>query len=122
MAGRKIILCLKSFVFVKAGRHNPFIRCELRISGRALPKADPLGTEVPAMAKHLTLEERDARDRIAYLMLRGFRQAAIAEMLNRHPSVISRELKRNRSDGGQYYAAKAHHTSGQRRKERPQVR
>ena len=34
----------------------------------------------------------------------------------------SRELKRNRSDGGQYYAAKAHHTSGQRRKERPQVR
>ncbi len=68
------------------------------------------------MARHLTLEERD---RIAHLRLRGFTQAAIAQMLNRHPSVISRELQRNNSDDGQYDAASAHRQSAQRRKERP---
>ena len=68
------------------------------------------------MAKHLTLEERD---RIAHLRSRGFSQAAIGEMLTRDPSVISRELRRNSSDEGPYYAATAHHKSGQRRKDRP---
>lgn len=71
------------------------------------------------MARHLTLEERD---RIAYLRTRGFNQAAIAATLNRNPSVISRELKRNISDEGQYYAAAAHVRSSQRRRNRPLVR
>ena len=56
------------------------------------------------MAKHLTLEERD---RIAHLNSRGFAQAAIAKALGRSPSVISRELRRNRAEDGTYYGGVA---------------
>ena len=68
------------------------------------------------MAKHLTLEERD---RIAHLNSRGFAQAAIAKALGRSPSVISRELRRNRADDGTYYGGAAQRRTAQRRAERP---
>ena len=71
------------------------------------------------MATHLTLEERD---RIAYLKSRGFTQAAIAKALGRSPSVISRELRRNRADDGTYYGGVAQRRAAQRRAERSLVR
>ena len=55
------------------------------------------------MASHLTLEERD---RIAQRKCQGVGQNMIAEALNRSPSTISRELRRNRT-GGHYFAAQA---------------
>ena len=51
----------------------------------------PLGNGVPAMACHLTKEERDL---LAQLLHRGFSQDQIAEALGRHPGTISRELAR----------------------------
>ena len=68
------------------------------------------------MAKHLTLEERD---RIALLKSRGFTQAAIAKALGRSPSVISREVRRNRAEDGMYYGGMAQCRATQRRAERP---
>ena len=48
------------------------------------------------MAHHLTLEERD---RIAQLQHQGADQKEIARAVGRCPATISRELRRNRTDG-----------------------
>ena len=52
------------------------------------------------MPHHLTVEERD---RIAQLRHQGADQKEIARALNRSPSTISRELRRN-GTGGEYFA------------------
>jgi transposase, IS30 family len=70
------------------------------------------------MANHLTLEERD---RIAQLRHQGADQKEIAHALGRCPATISRELRRNRTDGD-YYAAQAQREAQRRRWERPLVR
>src|SRR5664279_1847957 len=70
------------------------------------------------MANHLTLEERD---RIAQLRHQGADQKEIAQAVRRCPSTISRELRRNHTDGD-YYAAQAQREAEQRRQERPLVR
>ena len=70
------------------------------------------------MANHLTLEERD---RIAQLRHRGADQKEIAAAIGRCPSTVSRELRRNRTDG-EYYAAQAQREADRRRRERPLVR
>lgn len=49
------------------------------------------------MYKHLT---RDERYQIAILLKAGKRQNQIAALMNRHPSSISRELKRNLGQRG----------------------
>jgi transposase, IS30 family len=49
------------------------------------------------MYKHLT---QDERYQIAILLKAGKRQYEIAALMNRHPSSISRELKRNRGQRG----------------------
>jgi len=49
------------------------------------------------MYKHLT---QDERYQIAILLKAGKRQSEIAVLMNRHPSSISRELQRNRSQRG----------------------
>jgi len=67
------------------------------------------------MAHHLTLEERD---RIARLRHQGVEQKQIADLLDRSPSTICRELKRN-STGSVYYAGQAQRESERRRRERP---
>jgi IS30 family transposase len=67
------------------------------------------------MAHHLTLEERD---RIAQLRYQGANQKEIARAIGRCPSTISRELRRNRTDGA-YYAAQAQCAAVRRRRERP---
>jgi IS30 family transposase len=67
------------------------------------------------MASHLTLEERD---RIVQLAHRGADQKEIAGALNRSPSTISRELRRNRTDGN-YQAGQAQQLAERRRRERP---
>jgi IS30 family transposase len=70
------------------------------------------------MASHLTLEERD---RIAHLRHRGADQKEIAAAIGRCPSTVSRELRRNRTEG-EYYAAQAQRKADRRRRERPLVR
>ena len=70
------------------------------------------------MANHLTLEERD---RIAHLRHQGADQKEIAIALKRCPATISRELRRNRTDG-EYYAAQAQRESQRRRVDRPLLR
>jgi len=70
------------------------------------------------MAHHLTLEERD---RIAQLRHQGAEQKEIAQAVGRCPSTISREMRRNRTDG-EYHAAQAHREAERRRRERPLVR
>jgi transposase, IS30 family len=70
------------------------------------------------MARHLTIEERD---RIAQLQHRGAEQKEIAKAVNRSPSTISRELRRN-ATGGEYLAAQAQRTAERRRRERPLTR
>jgi IS30 family transposase len=67
------------------------------------------------MRNHLTKEERD---RLAQLLHQGFTRAAIATALQRSPSTISRELKRNRT-GDIYLAAQAHDHAQRRRRARP---
>ena len=67
------------------------------------------------MANHLTLEERD---RLACLRHQGADQREIAHALGRSPATISRELRRNRTDGA-YYAAQAQRQAQRRRCERP---
>ena len=69
------------------------------------------------MANHLTLEERD---RIAQLRHEGADQKEIAQAVGRCPSTISRELRRNRTQG-EYYAAQAQRQAELRRRERPIV-
>jgi IS30 family transposase len=70
------------------------------------------------MAHHLTLEERD---RIAQLRHQGADQKEIAQAVGRCPATISRELRRNRTDG-EYLAAQAQREAQRRRQERPLVR
>ena len=70
------------------------------------------------MANHLTLEERD---RIAQLRHHGADQKEIAKAVGRCPSTISRELRRNRTEG-EYQAAQAQRQAELRRRERPIVR
>lgn len=77
-----------------------------------------LGNGVPAMARHITLEERDG---IAQLRHQGANQKEIAAALGRNPGTISRELRRNHS-GGNYLAAQADRKAQRRRSERPLVR
>ena len=67
------------------------------------------------MPSHLTLEERD---RIAQWRHQGANQQEIARALDRDPGTISRELRRNRTDG-EYLAAQAQRASARRRRERP---
>ena len=67
------------------------------------------------MPAHLTMEERD---RIAQLRCRGADQGEIARALERAPSTISRELRRNRT-GDEYYAAQAQRLAENRRSQRP---
>lgn len=70
------------------------------------------------MAHHLTPEERD---RIAQLRHQGADQKEIARIVERCPSTISRELRRNQTDG-EYHAAQAQREAQRRRQERPLVR
>ncbi len=67
------------------------------------------------MASHLTLEERD---HIVQLAHQGSDQKEIAGTLNRSPSTISRELRRNRTDDN-YRAGQAQQLAERRRRERP---
>jgi len=70
------------------------------------------------MAHHLTVEERD---RIAQMRNQGADQKEIAHAVERCPSTISRELRRNRT-GDEYHAAQAQRQAARRRQERPLVR
>ena len=70
------------------------------------------------MANHLTVEERD---RIAHLRCQGADQKEIAQAVGRSPATISRELRRNRTEG-EYYSAQAQRQAEQRRRERPILR
>jgi IS30 family transposase len=70
------------------------------------------------MANHLTLEERD---RIAQLRHQGVDQKEIARALKRNPGTISRELRRNGTEG-EYLAAQAQEHARRRRRERPITR
>jgi len=70
------------------------------------------------MAHHLTPEERD---RIAQMRHRGADQKEIAKAVARCPSTISRELRRNHTDG-EYHAAQAQRKAELRRQERPLAR
>ncbi|WP_272867471.1 helix-turn-helix domain-containing protein, partial [Thiobacillus denitrificans] len=56
---------------------------------------------------HLT---RDERYQIAILLKAGHKQRDIARIMNRHPSTISRELRRNRGQRG-YRPKQAHEFS-----------
>jgi len=76
------------------------------------------GNGVPAMARHLTMVERD---RIAQLCGSGQTGEETARRLGRHRSTIYRELKRN-GTGGEYLAAQAQRQAERRRRERPLVR
>ena len=67
------------------------------------------------MPSHLTMEERD---RIAQLRYRGADQGEIAKALQRDPATISRELRRNSTDG-EYYAGQAQRQAEERRRQRP---
>ena len=60
---------------------------------------------------------------IAYAQLQhqGANRKEIAQAVGRCPSTISRELRRNRTDG-EYYAAQAQREAERRRQERPLVR
>src|ERR1700730_13200154 len=73
-----------------------------------------LGNGVPAMAGHLTLEERD---RIAQLRHQQVDQNEIAQALGRCPSTISRELRRN-GTGSEYYDAQLQREAERRRRKR----
>jgi len=70
------------------------------------------------MPGHLTMEERD---RIAQLRHRGATQKEIAQALARDKGTISRELRRNSTEG-EYFAGQAQRESERRRRERPLVR
>jgi IS30 family transposase len=70
------------------------------------------------MASHLALQEREL---IAQWRAAGQSRRVIAEELDRRPSTISRELRRNRSRGG-YFPGSAQLRAEQRRREQPLVR
>ena len=67
------------------------------------------------MARHLTLQEREM---VSEMHHAHAQQVEIARRLGRHPSTISRELRRNRSRNG-YWAASAQRKAERRRSERP---
>lgn len=75
----------------------------------------PLGNGVPAMPGHLTCEERDL---IVLKLSEGADQREIAQALGRSEATISRELRRNQTDG-EYQAAQAQRRAETRRRERP---
>ncbi len=64
--------------------------------------------------KHLTIEEREV---IAEMIFAGYNNTEIAKQLNRSPSTIGRELKRNQDSRKKYSASKADRKSKRRRKE-----
>lgn len=70
------------------------------------------------MPRHLTPSDRD---RIAQLKQSGFDQQTIANKLDRSPSTISRELRRN-SISGEYLPAQAQEQAESRRRNRPLTR
>lgn len=70
------------------------------------------------MARHLTLEERET---VSLMHHDRSKQAEIARRLGRHPSTISRELRRNHSSNG-YSAAAAQAKADSRQSQRPRVR
>lgn len=70
------------------------------------------------MAGHLTSQDRDC---IAQLAHQGADQKEIAQALNRSPSTISREMRRNRTDDN-YHASQAQQRAERRRRERPITR
>jgi IS30 family transposase len=77
---------------------------------------ETLSNGVPAMAHHLTVEEREV---IAQMRSAGRNQAEIAVRLRRAASTISRELRRNRSRNGYWAVAaqkKADRRCSQRRR------
>jgi IS30 family transposase len=63
----------------------------------------------------------EERDRLAQLRHRGANQKEIAQALSRDKGTISRELRRN-STQGEYFAGQAQRESERRRRERPLVR
>jgi len=69
------------------------------------------------MAHHLTHKEREI---VAQMHHDWRKQCEIAERLNRHPSTISRELRRNGSSRG--YSALAAQTRADMRRRQPRVR
>jgi IS30 family transposase len=69
------------------------------------------------MARHLTLEEREM---VSQMHHAGSKQVEIARQVGRHPSTISRELRRNRSHSG-YWAVAAQGKAEARRSGRPWV-
>jgi len=64
------------------------------------------------MAKHIT---NDQRNEIYALKRAGHKQKDIARLLHKHPSTISRELKRNKSESGRYLARGAKLKTRERR-------
>ncbi len=64
--------------------------------------------------EHLTIEEREV---IAKMIFAGYNNTEIAKQLNRSPSTIGRELKRNQDSRKKYSASKADRKSKRRRKE-----
>ncbi len=64
--------------------------------------------------KHLTIEEREV---IAEMIFAGYKKVEIAKQLNRSPSTVGRELKRNQDSRKKYSASKADRKSKRRRKE-----
>ena len=64
------------------------------------------------MAKHIT---NDQRNEIYALKRAGHKQKDIARLLHKHPSAISRELKRNKSESGKYLAKVAKRKTKARR-------
>ena len=79
---------------------------------------EPQPNGVPAMAHHLTLQERE---RLSLLRVQGASQAEIARQLGRHPSTISCELRRNRTTP-EYSAVAAQGLAEARRRDRPLIR
>lgn len=63
--------------------------------------------------RHITLMERDE---IARMKAQGLSDRAIGQALSRHSSTISREIKRNRSPDGTYYAHQAQREAIRRRR------
>ncbi len=83
---------------------------------RVVPPLDPLTTRVIS-GRFLSEEERV---QIADLASRGMGPTGIARVLNRAPSTISRELRRNLHSSGQYRPFHAHRlAAGRRRRPRP---
>ena len=68
--------------------------------------------------RHLVMGEREE---FAVLLAQGLSQAEIARRTNRHPSTVSRELRRNKSVHGLYRATAAQ-SHAERRARRPKAR